>query len=108
MALSLFDLEDLIRSTGKNFVLSLDTPELRAQATKWTMGMAAAVARGRLTVDQEVRDQARKEVRDFEDAFSLKFGTTELRTAEAATKALYDFGRGLIPVLARAAVTLMV
>lgn len=108
MALGVNELGDALRSAGKAFLVALDEGSAsREQVQDWLYQAEDAIVTAVTASDARDRDQAVKELRDFEDAFSLKFGTMELRGAEAARQALFEAGKKLIPILVKAIVALL-
>lgn len=107
MALGVNELGDALRSAGKAFLIALNPGKDREQVQNWLYQAEAAIVNAVTASSAEGARQAVKELRDFEDAFSLKFGTMELRGAEAARQALFEAGKKLIPILVKAIVALL-
>lgn len=106
--LDLQAIEDALRYAGKTFVMGLDPGAARDKAEKLLWGATQAIGRARTASTEFDKQTAQKEVRDFEDAFNLSFGTMEIRGAEAAREALFTFGKQLVQILLKAAVGLLV
>lgn len=104
------DVDALIASlekAGKAFAQALSTKDQREKMGLWTVQAGEAVARLKEASTPEDKAAAAKEVYDFEDAFNLKFGTTEIRAAVAASEALAEFAREAIPILLKTLVAVL-